>query len=65
MDKTKKTTIKKGADTANPAAAKLSALTQAMERIEKNFGRGSIMKLGDDRVEDIEVIPTGSIGLNF
>lgn len=36
-----------------------------MERIEKNFGRGSIMKLGDDRVEDIEVIPTGSIGLNF
>ncbi len=65
MEKAKKTTIKKGADTANPAAAKLSALTQAMERIEKNFGRGSIMKLGDDRVEDIEVIPTGSIGLNF
>ena len=61
----KKTTIKKGADPKDPASAKLSALTQAMERIEKNFGRGAVMKLGDDRVEDIEVIPTGSIGLNF
>lgn len=61
----KKTTIKKGADPKDPASAKLSALTQAMERIEKNFGRGAVMKLGDDRVEDIEVIPTGSIGLNY
>ncbi|WP_394672052.1 recombinase RecA, partial [Muribaculum sp.] len=36
-----------------------------MEKIAKNFGRGAIMKLGDDNVEDVEVIPTGSIGLNF
>ncbi|KAA6299766.1 MAG: hypothetical protein EZS26_004095, partial [Candidatus Ordinivivax streblomastigis] len=33
--------------------------------IEKDFGKGSIMKLGDSRVEEVEVIPTGSIGLNI
>jgi len=43
---------------------KLKALQVAMEKIEKNFGHGSIMKLGSEEVEDIEVIPTGSIGLN-
>jgi len=45
-------------------ADKLKALQAAMEKIEKNFGRGSIMKLGDDNIEKVEVIPTGSIGLN-
>ena len=35
-----------------------------MEKIEKNFGKGSIMKMGDDNIEQVEVIPTGSIGLN-
>lgn len=35
-----------------------------MEKIEKNFGKGSIMKMGDDSVEQVEVIPTGSIALN-
>ena len=43
---------------------RLKALQAAMDKIEKNFGRGSIMKLGDDSVESVEVIPTGSIGLN-
>lgn len=43
---------------------KLKALQAAMDRIEKNFGKGSIMKMGDDNIESIEVIPTGSIGLN-
>ena len=33
-------------------------------QIEKDFGHGSIMKLGDEKVENIDVIPTGSIGLN-
>ncbi len=45
-------------------ANKLKALQAAMEKIEKNFGRGSIMKLGDEQIENIEVISTGSIGLN-
>ncbi len=43
---------------------KLKALQAAMAKIEKDFGKGSIMKLGDEKVENVEVIPTGSIGLN-
>lgn len=43
---------------------KLKALQAAMAKIEKDFGKGSIMKLGDDNIENVEVIPTGSIGLN-
>ena len=43
---------------------KLKALRAAMEKIEKNYGKGSIMKLGDESVENIDVIPTGSIALN-
>ena len=61
----KKATIKKAAKVDDPRMAKLSALNQAMDRIEKSFGRGAIMKLGDDSIEDVEVIPTGSIGLNY
>ncbi len=47
-----------------PNAEKLKALQAAMEKIEKSYGKGSIMKMGDDKVENIEVIPTGSIALN-
>ncbi|MBQ3609826.1 MAG: recombinase RecA [Bacteroidaceae bacterium] len=46
-------------------AEKLKALQAAMDKIEKSFGKGSIMKLGDERIQDVEVIPTGSIGLNY
>lgn len=49
---------------AQPNADKLKALRAAMDKIEKNYGKGSIMKLGDENIENIEVIPTGSIGLN-
>ncbi|MCQ2345247.1 MAG: recombinase RecA [Paludibacteraceae bacterium] len=48
-----------------PSAEKLKALQSAMEKIDKNFGKGAIMRLGEDKVEDIPVIPTGSIGLNL
>ena len=48
----------------NAANEKLKALQAAMSKIEKDFGKGSIMKLGDERIEDVEVIPTGSIALN-
>lgn len=44
---------------------KLKALQVAMEKIDKTYGRGSIMKLGDDNIENVEVIPTGSVGLNY
>ena len=40
------------------------ALKLAIEKIEKDFGKGSIMKMGDEVVEQVDVIPTGSIGLN-
>lgn len=43
---------------------KLKALRAAMDKIEKTYGRGSIMKMGDEELEEIAVIPTGSIGLN-
>lgn len=46
------------------SSEKLKALQAAMDKIEKNFGKGSIMKMGDESVEQVEVIPTGSIGLN-
>ncbi len=44
---------------------KLKALQVAMDKIDKSFGRGAIMKLGDEKIEDIAVIPTGSIGLDY
>lgn len=48
-----------------PAAnEKLKALQAAMAKIEKDFGKGSIMKMGDQQIEDVEVIPTGSLALN-
>ncbi|MBR3733464.1 MAG: recombinase RecA [Bacteroidaceae bacterium] len=43
---------------------KMKALQTAMAKIERDFGKGSIMKLGDQPVEKVEVIPTGSVGLN-
>ena len=45
-------------------ADKLKALRAAMDKIEKSYGKGSIMKLGDEKIDDVAVIPTGSIGLN-
>ena len=43
---------------------RLKALQSALSKIEKDFGKGSIMKLGEQAVEPVEVIPTGSIGLD-
>lgn len=48
----------------SPNEEKLKALQAAMSKIEKDFGKGSIMKLGDEHIEQVDVIPTGSIGLN-
>ena len=45
-------------------AAKLKALQEAMNKIEKDFGKGSIMKLGEEKIENVEVIPSGSISLD-
>ena len=45
-------------------AAKLKALQEAMSKIEKDFGKGSIMKLGEEKIDNVEVIPSGSISLD-
>jgi len=55
---------KKEIEEGSPMSEKLKALQAAMSKIEKDFGKGSIMKLGDDHIENVEVISTGSIGLN-
>lgn len=47
-----------------PSSEKLKALKLAMDKIEKDHGKGTIMKLGETSFEDISVIPSGSIGLN-
>ncbi|NLW69779.1 MAG: recombinase RecA [Eubacteriaceae bacterium] len=47
------------------AEDKQKNLEQAMKNIEKSFGKGSVMKLGEAPVEPIEVIPTGSMALDF
>lgn len=44
---------------------KLSALNAAMSHLEKDFGKGTIMRLGDDAIQDVETISTGSIGLDY
>ena len=51
------------ADTQN-GSARLKALDVAMKQIEKNFGKGSIMRLGDAPVVAVETIPTGSLALD-
>ena len=43
---------------------KLKALQLTLDKIEKGYGKGTIMKLGDDAIEDIQVIPSGSISLD-
>lgn len=50
--------------TQEPNADKLKALQAAMDKIEKSFGHGAIMRMGADEIESIEVIPSGSIGLD-
>ena len=64
-EKAKKTAKKGSGADADPKKARLDALNAALGKIEKDYGRGAIMRLGDDCVEDVEVIPTGSIGLDY
>lgn len=45
--------------------AKLKALEVTMGHLEKDFGAGTVMRLGDDAVQDVEAISTGSLGLDY
>jgi recombination protein RecA len=44
---------------------KMKALQATLDKIEKDFGKGTIMKLGDQPKWDVSVIPSGSIGLDY
>jgi recombination protein RecA len=44
---------------------KLKALQLTLDKIEKGYGKGTIMKLGDNAIEDVKVIPSGSIGVDL
>jgi len=46
------------------AKEKLKALQLTVDKLEKTYGRGAVMKLGDEAVEDVDAIPTGSLTLD-
>lgn len=45
--------------------SKLKALQSTVDRLEKTYGKGTIMRLGDKQIMEIETIPTGSLGLDI
>lgn len=45
--------------------AKLKALKLTLDKLDKTYGKGTVMKMGDDVVQDVEVIPSGSLGLDI
>jgi recombination protein RecA len=55
----------KAKEVAKPSNEKLKALQLAMDKIEKDHGKGTIMKMGDNKVEEVSIISTGSIGLDI
>lgn len=50
---------------ANEKDAKLKTLEATIERLDKTYGKGTIMRLGDKQSIEVEVIPTGSLGLDL
>ncbi len=55
---------KPGFDSAAPASDKKKALETAIAQIEKNFGKGTVMRLGDKPEMQVDAIPTGSLALD-
>ena len=45
--------------------AKLKALKLTLDKLDKAYGKGTVMKMGDSAVQEVEVIPTGSLGLDL
>ncbi len=50
---------------SNTKESKLKALQLTLDKLDKTYGKGSVMKLGDEVSEEVEVIPSGSIGLDI
>ena len=65
MAKKKSASKKAPAVRITDADEKRKALGVTMQHLEKDFGAGTVMRLGDEAVQDIEIIPTGSIGLDY
>lgn len=49
---------------SNEKEAKLKALKLTLDKLDKTYGKGTVMKMGDAAVDDVEVIPSGSLGLD-
>ncbi|RXR24401.1 recombinase RecA [Flavobacterium stagni] len=45
--------------------AKLKALQLTLDKLDKTYGKGTVMKMGDKAVEEVEIIPSGSLGLDL
>jgi RecA/RadA recombinase len=45
--------------------AKLKALQLTLDKLDKTYGKGTVMKLGDSAVEEVEAIPSGSLGVDW
>ena len=56
---------KKQMATTSSGTDRKKALEAALTQIERSFGKGAIMRLGDDQVQKVSVIPTGSLGVDF
>ncbi len=65
MSKETKEKEAKNAAKENVNKEKLKALQLTLDKLEKTYGKGSIMKMGDAAVENVEVIPTGSLSLDI
>ena len=50
---------------ADQKNAKLKALQLTLDKLDKTYGKGAVMKMGDEAVEEVEAIPSGSIGLDI
>ena len=61
----KKTTKAVAATQISDMKEKLKALDVTMAHLEKDFGSGTVMRLGDEGIKDVEVIPTGSVTLDY
>ena len=62
---TKKKTQASASARISDREEKLKAVGLTMAHLEKDFGTGTVMRLGDDAVQDVEVVSTGSIGLDY
>ncbi len=50
---------------ADQKDAKLKALQLTLDKLDKTYGKGAVMKLGDEAIEEVEAISSGSLGLDI